>query len=1136
MDESNRVPGERREDAARQQIISAFLEFLVAGSWAESRRLLERRRELLTAQADAELERLVPAMPDLEFRRILEYCRALFRRCGEVGIEAAFLEFPDPTADRAALPVEAAAGQWSALADASVDHLRRYAVAGDPRELERAIGASREALELIPPDLPHRAVPLSHLGNAHLLRYSRTGELLDLDEAIVSMRQAAEFTTSDSPYLARVQGSLGACLIARYERKGELSDLLEGIGAVREALDRAETESPDQPRLLLSLGNGLVLCYLRTGDMAELGEAIGAYRSALQLTTPESTDYAAYLNGLGNALLYLYDRSGDQSDLGQALQALRESIDRTPHQSPDLAGRLSNLGEGLRYSYERTGEPADLDGAIRASGQAIDRTPREDPDCPKRLVGLGLGLSARYRGNGSLSDLEEAILCFREAYDLTPPSSPELPNRLINLALGLRERFGRTGELRDIEEAVDACEKALELTPAASPDRPGRLSELGTCLTERHKRSHELSDLDAAISAFRQALSVNLRGSVYVAVDSSNLARCLLQRYAWTGEPPDLEEAIRLWRQAVDVAPQGSAVRAGVLANLGIGLRTRHTATGELSDLEEACAVLREAAELTPSESHGILPCLSNLGDVLADRHGRTGQSADLEQAIWAWERATAFLQTSYVAAPVAYKLGQQRQWMSLYARLVDAQLRLARASEPQAPTALRRAMEMAEGSKSRLLTALVGRGDVPLPSAIPVSEADRERELMNALAVLDAADLAAYDREGVSQEQATRVGHVNLRRERIAELEEMWRRWSQLGPAAADHVALRRGDPPAWKELSALARDLGPHSVLLCLFTTTDRTLVFVLRGAWDAPAVIEGAPDGVEWADLARRFEREMYRYDFSDRRGVTWDQLLRPLMEKVSRHLDGAQRMILAPQALGHFLPWAVVAWRAGLRASAGVSLPVVTLPALGLLPRLRRRPAVKGSEALVVGNPTGGLEYAEWEAREVADVLGTRPAIGRQATRETIRERLTNASIVHLATHAHFAPGSPLDSGIVLADGVLTAQEIVRQRLQADLVVLSACQTGMSVSLGGPGGEELAGLAQAFLHAGARSLLVTLWSVNDRATAALMLAFYSARESGADKAEALSQAMAEVRAQERWSHPYFWGPLVLMGNWE
>jgi CHAT domain-containing protein len=184
-------------------------------------------------------------------------------------------------------------------------------------------------------------------------------------------------------------------------------------------------------------------------------------------------------------------------------------------------------------------------------------------------------------------------------------------------------------------------------------------------------------------------------------------------------------------------------------------------------------------------------------------------------------------------------------------------------------------------------------------------------------------------------------------------------------------------------------------------------------------------------------------------------------------------------------------------------------------------------------LVAGNPLGDLKHTEEEAYEVAAILGAKPLIGPQATKTKVQTNLSEATVVHLATHASFNHDSPLYSGILLADReVLTAHEVMDERLRADLLVLSACETGMTQALAG---DELAGLGQAFLQGGARSVIVSLWRVNDSSAAALMKAFYEARRAGADKAQALNQAMTQVRKQEKWRHPYHWGAFVLMGDW-
>ncbi len=164
---------------------------------------------------------------------------------------------------------------------------------------------------------------------------------------------------------------------------------------------------------------------------------------------------------------------------------------------------------------------------------------------------------------------------------------------------------------------------------------------------------------------------------------------------------------------------------------------------------------------------------------------------------------------------------------------------------------------------------------------------------------------------------------------------------------------------------------------------------------------------------------------------------------------------------------------------------------------------------------------------------AEQFGTHPLLGPAATRSEVLARFLDATLIHLATHAFFDPDNPLESGIVLADGVITAREILQLRLQTDILVLSACASGQVGSLGG---EELAGLSQAFLQAGVRSLLVSLWRVSDPATAALMKAFYAARQAGADKAQALRLAMSGLQRDPRWTHLHYWGAFTLVGDWE
>jgi CHAT domain-containing protein len=140
------------------------------------------------------------------------------------------------------------------------------------------------------------------------------------------------------------------------------------------------------------------------------------------------------------------------------------------------------------------------------------------------------------------------------------------------------------------------------------------------------------------------------------------------------------------------------------------------------------------------------------------------------------------------------------------------------------------------------------------------------------------------------------------------------------------------------------------------------------------------------------------------------------------------------------------------------------------------------------------------------------------------------------VIHLASHALAYSEQPLDSFVMLAadkgtNGQLTARRVVDLPLHADLVTLSACQTG----IGQLSGDGVIGLSRAFLARGARSVLVSQWSVSDTATAGLMTSFYLQYFSGAaDKARALRKAVNDVRAQPGFGHPKFWAPFVLIGS--
>jgi CHAT domain-containing protein len=147
----------------------------------------------------------------------------------------------------------------------------------------------------------------------------------------------------------------------------------------------------------------------------------------------------------------------------------------------------------------------------------------------------------------------------------------------------------------------------------------------------------------------------------------------------------------------------------------------------------------------------------------------------------------------------------------------------------------------------------------------------------------------------------------------------------------------------------------------------------------------------------------------------------------------------------------------------------------------------------------------------------------------ATHEKLIEKGIDSRVIHVATHGSFRPDNPMFSGIALGDGYLHLYELYQMRLNAELLAFSGCATGLNVV---SAGDELLGLVRGALYAGARSLLLTLWDVNDASTHKFMTAFYRRFQAGENKATAAAEAAKEIR--QEYPHPYYWAPFTIVGK--
>ena len=247
----------------------------------------------------------------------------------------------------------------------------------------------------------------------------------------------------------------------------------------------------------------------------------------------------------------------------------------------------------------------------------------------------------------------------------------------------------------------------------------------------------------------------------------------------------------------------------------------------------------------------------------------------------------------------------------------------------------------------------------------------------------------------------------------------------------------------------------------------------------------------------------------------------QLLAPIRTRLA-----GRHVVLVPHGILHYLPFhALYDGEKHLIDTNTVSYaPSASVYALS------QQQHVTGGKALVLGVPDSQAPLIRSEVESVHRTLaGSALHVGGEVDHRLFFRLAPESSLIHIATHGSFRPDNPMFSGIRLHDGFLYLYELYQMRLRADLLTLSGCATGLNVLAAG---DELLGLIRGALYAGARSLLISLWNVNDGSTAEFMKSFYKELNRGASKAEAF--AVTARRLRDEYPHPYYWAPFLIVGK--
>jgi tetratricopeptide (TPR) repeat protein len=348
--------------------------------------------------------------------------------------------------------------------------------------------------------------------------------------------------------------------------------------------------------------------------------------------------------------------------------------------------------------------------------------------------------------------------------------------------------------------------------------------------------------------------------------------------------------------------------------------------------------------------------------------------------------------------------------------------------------------------------------------------------------------------------------------------------------PALLDRTVDEEMEPATIETMDRLLRRLGPGSALVHLAWIGDEVLALTLRAGESDPEV---QLTGVSRADVEsalQAFDREIRLYRGEG--AAVWEQRVKPIFAAIEGRIPEDGTVVLIPEEELSPLPLHAVPLSDGTRLLERAA--VIYAPSMRFLGRLATRDDWGGEldEFLAIG-----VAFQD-EALMLCQQFGAMGLTGNQLDPGNVLDRIERARIAHVACHGHFDPDHHLESGLVLrntdrvlARDVLTVRELLGRRTNAELVVLSACETGRGIA----SASDYLGLGRAWLAAGARAMVTALWNVENRATQSLMLEFYRLLLDGEGEGERnVAEALRAAQiAAARTSGFYDWAAFRLTG---
>lgn len=757
--------------------------------------------------------------------------------------------------------------------------------------------------------------------------------------------------------------------------------------------------------------------------------------------------------------------------------------------------------EGLHLNAAKRG-----DRGVAALHRAAEIAERAGAKAALKTVYTGLGIV--YQG---FEDYERQAYFNQKAFDLEPNPSP-MARFTYHILRGIAffEMYDR-----DIAEAE--FQRALELSTVTKRprDRAFSLGELAFLYaTFDRDAARALPLYDEAIEIAKQAKVGSMeanwrtnRGNVYRDIG-------------------DYAKAERDYRDALAILERGGQANSGfhIWKNLGQVRRLEGRTEAAVDFLERVIKERGHTAGLRHTwQAH------MELASAYATLGKRELAEASFRAMLDVLEehRTTAILD--------AFRTGTLAHQLRAY----DPYERYIRFLTEANPPRAHEALDVAERARARgFLEALASvRGAVAakLPAPLLAAESRIRHAISTAQERLRATDLAKADRDRLVDE---------LERAEAA-------RETFLIALRVEHPTLAEARYPTLLDAGSVQAALRPDEIAVTFFLAEPQSFRWVMS---QEHVVLDRIAGRGAIEKEVRRL-RDLLR---SPSTGVEFKAVSARLGDMLFEGISTAdgRPMVIVPHGVLNYLPFEVLT----LQDRMVIERHAVSYaPSLNALVQLRKAPVNTAPfRVLAVGNPTiadapaagergdvdtlallGPLPFAEQELHAIGRTFRDRTRIlsGAGARESGLRDSaVPHYPVIHFATHGLVSDVQPKRSGLLLSpetgeDGLLQMSEIYGLGLKANLVVLSACQTALGREITG---EGLIGLSRAFFYAGARSVVATLWNLNDRFAAEFVQRFYRELNQGHSSEEALRRAKVAYINHPRYSHPFYWSSLVLLGD--